>query len=557
LPFIVDKSMWNFLKADLQELVSVVKEDAASLGIPVAEKDATGDAVDESEAQKLLGAIGNAPPPVNPTKTAAQKEVEWRMNIPETFTVPLLPEELLPKQPDDPNKDVQESAEVTEEPKESEEYDTEDDDEIKEVQDYLAAFNIDEQTDAIANALEQYPDSLRVQFETLVPEHATYQEFWERFFYRCDAVRIEQEWLAEEERARTARKQLVSNVTSFFGGAAKAVAAGVANALTEDDAGGHNATPPTGAGLGSIFGTGSGHRPPFVMNTAMDEDEDDEEEQLGWDDDDEDEEEEIVYEDFSGQATKNSASRNFDDADESEEQIEFKDVALESLKEQLKQALEERDMLHQTVELQTKEIASLKEVASNAAAATDSTAKPEVLASEGVSVVNEEAVKLLHAQIDELTSRLSDKDEQILHMKELFDNQANGLQADIDRLTMEKELLQNQMKESEDSWLIERKALEDKVSMLEDQRTALELELKTTSASLEASRIEVSAINGELEDLKRSKQTESPAAVVSDGGLSSSAETSSTGVKVPPVVTKMVTNTDTNEEEDGWGDDWD
>jgi BSD domain len=544
--------MWNFLKADLQELVSVVKEDAASLGIPVAENDTAG-ASEENEAQKLLGAIGNAPPPVNPTKGAAQKEVEWRMNIPETFTVPLLPEELLPNKQVEPNNelDAEETADGTDEAKESEEYDPEDDDEIKDIQEYLSVFNIDEQTDAIANALEQYPDSLRVQFETLVPEHVTYQEFWERFFYRCDIDRVEREWMAEEERARMARKQLVSNVTSFFGGAAKAVAAGVANALTEDDAGGHNTAHPSGAGLGSIFGAGSGHRPPFVMNTAVDEDDDDEEEQLGWDDDDDDDEEEIVYDDFSGQA------RRFEDVDEREEQIEFKDVALESLKEQLKQALEERDLLHQTVELQTKEISSLKEVASNAAAAAESSVKTEVLASNDDSGVNEEALNQVQAQIVDMTSRLADKDRQILNMKEHFENEAKALQGEVDRLTTENELLKNELKELQDTMLIERKTLQDKVLMLEDQRTSLELEMKATRATLEASTIEVSCLKEEIEDLKRSMQSESPGAVVSDFALSSSSETSSTGLKVPPVVTKTVTNAGTNEEEDGWGDDWD
>jgi hypothetical protein len=79
-------------------------------------------------------------------------------------------------------------------------------------------------------------------------------EFWELYFYRCDAAGIKQEWIIEEERSRASRQQLLSNVTSFMGGAAKAVTEGVANAFTEDDVGGHTAKNAMVSGLGRIFG---------------------------------------------------------------------------------------------------------------------------------------------------------------------------------------------------------------------------------------------------------------------------------------------------------------
>ena len=89
--------MWNFLKADLQELVAVVKEDAASLGIPVVEGNVDDEnnriknenSHDDVDVIKLYNrtdiGINNTP------KTPAQEEAERRMTIPETFTVPLLP----------------------------------------------------------------------------------------------------------------------------------------------------------------------------------------------------------------------------------------------------------------------------------------------------------------------------------------------------------------------------------------------------------------------------------------------------------------------------------
>jgi BSD domain len=563
--------MWNFLKADLQELVSVVKEDAASLGIPLAEHDSTAATAEENqendEQHNLRWSSANNVRAFHPTKTAAQKEAERRMNVPDMFTVPLLPMETTIAPPShDPSSvspddmAVEESSDLINESRDSE-YDEMEDDEIKQVQEYQATFNIDEQTDAISNALEQYPDSLRTQFEILVPEHVTYHEFWERYFYRCDAARIEQEWMIEEERSRAARQQLVSNVTSFFGGAAKAVAEGVANALTEDDVGGHAAKNATVSGLGSIFGT---HRPPFVMNTAVDED-DAEEEQLGWDDDDEDtDEEQIVYEDFSGKSMKSApVSRSVDTSlGNDEEQIEFKDEAYDALKEQLKQAIEERDMLHQTVSLQTKEITSLKAAVSDppAAAIQDSDVIAVIATDENV-VDNDATLRTLQAKVQDIASQLAEKESHIIEVTNQFELKTNVMQGQIESLTKENEILRGTLKDKESSTSFEHSALEEKIAMIEGQKSATERDWEATKSDLLASKTEISNLTLELQELKRTKFIEPlplPSPAIVDGStMSSSADTMSTGVKIPPVVSKIVVNSDNNEEEEGWGDDWD
>jgi len=93
---------------------------------------------------------------------------------------------------------------------------------------------------------------------------------------------------------------------------------------------------------------GSSGRPPFVMNTAVDESFDDqptppveEEEELGWDDEEE--------------------GDGGDEEDEDQvEEIEFKEDEKEQLEKLLTQAISERDSLHEMVELQRNEIATLK-----------------------------------------------------------------------------------------------------------------------------------------------------------------------------------------------------
>lgn len=201
--------MWNYLKSDLQELVSVVTEDTNV----VLEK-----IQDEQNVKKA---------------TAALREAERRMQMEETFLTPLLPGE-----EDDWELDEEETAAIHQFQKE---------------------FDLESKTDEIAGLLEQYSETLRPVFEEMVPEVVKYEDFWERFFYRCDETRIQAEWDAEDERAKQARAELVGSVSNFLGGAAKAVASGVATVTTA-------AASDTG-------------RPPFVLNSAIsDDDEEDEEE---------------------------------------------------------------------------------------------------------------------------------------------------------------------------------------------------------------------------------------------------------------------------------------
>ena len=216
-----------------------------------------------------------------------------------------------------------------------------DEDEKEQVEAFLEDFSIDAKTDEIAQVLEAHKDTVQKHFADLSPTQVSYEDFWKRYFYRCNEERIARQLAEETERARQARAEAIQGgidaVTNLFGGAVKAVTSTIA---PEADRGsGENA-----AGRNVNF-FGAGGRPPFVMNTAVDESGDDDEEDMGWDDDDSEDEE---------------FDEGPSEVDSKTEQIEFTDKVSEDLQARLKQATEERDQIQQTVHMQAEETKALK-----------------------------------------------------------------------------------------------------------------------------------------------------------------------------------------------------
>jgi hypothetical protein len=494
----------------------------------------------------------------------------------------------------------------------------------EDVQEFLDKFDIEQKTLEITKLLEDHPDTIKGHFEALVPTEISYELFWQRYFYRCDEDRISTEWQNQEEQNRQARANAIAggiqSVTNLFGGAMAAVS----KAVTIEDAGETPVSPfanfgssqpmekSAAPGAGGVNLFGSGGRPPFVMNTAVDEDdEEEEEEELGWDDDDDDEEEEeeeSVSEEIAFSGGNNQAIQ-----------------AMDKLSEQLAQALSERDALKETIALQSKEIVNLKE----SKAPTDSTneleklklsmfEKDAELAALKASLEDtdeddkqehskKDAVKIaaLERDVERLTSVVSEKDAQLAtcnanieevqaDMVRTREAAASGhevLQSSLDLTKAEADSLR-QVLESMSQGNEELETAKQEVMMVQSKMMALDIELeetqkhltdaKTQSADLEQEMdnlkdklVEMEETQKDLTDAKKqsadleqemeklkeklvqmeAKPVTPPASVTEPVEEDRASPNSvSSGVKVDPA--RPVRGSDQEGEESDWGDDW-
>ena len=456
LPNPDNRTMWSALTSDLNEFVSTVAGDTSEVLNRIDQNFPDG-ANDKEEL------------------TLAAEERLRRMEMPETFDSPLISED-------------------------------DDEDYKNDVEEFLAGFSIEERTDEISKLLEENPDTLKLSFEALVPTKVKYEDFWQRYFYRCDEERINAEIEEEDAKAAETRAQAfksISAVGNLLGGAVKAVSA----SLTEDE---KNAQAHQKSGNESgFFGSA---RPPFVLNTTVSEDEDDEEEELGWDDDEDDDEGE--------------------DGDNGEAQIEFNDVATEKLQKQLKLAVDERDQLQQTVEMQQKEIAALK--------------RPGAEGSE---------IEKLKTQLFEKESEVAALRASALDDSDVVENAPSGEAAKIEQLIQKIQSLETKAKEDKntvDEALKEKEELITKVSNLEAESKKLEEEtllLRNENSSLKTKldekekRVQTLLAESQKMELQHNDEKTKPSGTSAD-----SPETISSAVKVEKV--------DDTKATDDWDDDW-
>lgn len=325
--------MWSALRKDFTELVSTVREDTSSI---LTSLDTTigsgGIAVNEetNDCSSIQGAFEDDQDVAQTTKSAesgvdtlkvdengkssrhnqmnvseAQREAYRRMNMVETYLSPLILEE-----------DEEETDDVSDK---------------NLILEFIQSFQIDDSKQTEISHLVNENPILKEYFEELVPEHVSYLEFWQRYYYRCDVARIQNEIEMEHEAALAARAAAISKVSNFLGGAVDAVAK-AALIVTS-----------TAATAAPTTTKAENHKGKFTKHN-----DDDLDEELGWDDDDDDDLE-VDTEPSNDLAVLNN-----------EETIEFQDVALLQTKDELKLAIELRDQLHQTVELQKQEIMNLQ-----------------------------------------------------------------------------------------------------------------------------------------------------------------------------------------------------
>ena len=186
--------MWNALRTDLSEFVHTVTGDTAEALNQIDASFPESRSKDDAEDQ---------PSP-------AEEEALRRMSLEETYTTPLIPEKPAVEEKSDQAPAAEGEEEDAKESAESTDDEIEDEDEVSEdVKEFVASFSIDSKTDEIALLLDLHPQTLKAQFENLVPTTVKYEDFWMRYFYRCDADRIQAEWEAEEEAVKQARAQAV------------------------------------------------------------------------------------------------------------------------------------------------------------------------------------------------------------------------------------------------------------------------------------------------------------------------------------------------------------
>lgn len=425
--------MWNAIKSDLSEFVTTVKEDTSSA---LSNLDNGLDAAAENLAQETL--------------LPEEEERERRIQLKETFTAPL------------------------------QVYDDTPEDEAAALETFLKEFSIEDKTDEISALLEENKE-LEAVFQSLSSE-VEYTDFWQRYFYRCNAERIREAWDEEEAKAAKARKEAVSktigSVTGFLGGTVKTLTGAVGESDEPEDAKKEAGFTMTENQAKKAAASLFGGRPPFVMNTAVDESGEDEEEELGWGEDDDDLE---------------SDEEDQEKADDTQE-IEFKDPAMEQLREELKQALEERDQLHETVAMQTKEIVELKvAVGTPTSASAVEKLKMELFDKEaelaairsnmddserGSTPSENDAVSAaLKAEVGELKNVCAKKDEEIVKSAATFKK------AEAELIDLKNEL--SQERANLDSARSDAEKLEARLATLQDSEGASEARLQEQVQKLE------------------------------------------------------------------------
>jgi hypothetical protein len=516
--------MWKVLRSDLTEFVSTVA----------------------GETAEALNAV-DAGFPESTSSTAAQltpaeKEAQRRWGLEETYTTPMLPTpeneaKSTSEQGGEENEDGHEDGAVSEDDEDDE------DSSLTEIKAFLASFAIDSRTDEIAALLEAHPTTLQAFFERLVPTDVTYEVFWQRYFYRCDAARIAAAWEAQDAEAQAARAQAVQQGVDTVRNLAS----------------------------GLFGGTG---RPPFVMNTAVSEDdlddEEEEEEELGWDDDEEEEDPDVAESTDS-------------------EQIEFRDQVTETLQEELTQALAERDMLQQTVELQHKEIATLKQGESSndqvQALQTQLFEKESEMAAMQASLLDTSRVEqqgedsvdptALEAEVKRLSAKLAKAEAAVMESTSYLEAtkkqiETLSVELDISKKAIQETSTKNATRSNEFTALQAKVAsLEsDNGTLVESLRSAKETEMKLASSEemlirttteleeVKATLLEVEGRHHELETETRQVEAVStmdpPMEEEAVIEKAESPETVSSGVGVePPVVEKLNVSA-----EEGWDDDW-
>jgi BSD domain len=177
------------ISGDLKEFYRDMCVDATKTATRVTEETSTMlEILDDRVRSELL---------LSWTHEDAVNEIEHRRGLMETYTSPLMGEE-------------EEEEEETEEGAE----DSESAFEISETVRFLEGFRVDGSTEQIRAALEEHPLTVRARFEALVPAHVSHEQFWARYFFRCDVELLIRAWTISDDRIRGDRSRAIRDLKS-------------------------------------------------------------------------------------------------------------------------------------------------------------------------------------------------------------------------------------------------------------------------------------------------------------------------------------------------------
>lgn len=125
--------------------------------------------------------------------------------------------------------------------------------EIAEIKSYLSDFyrTIYKRSDECQAVLREHPNTVGVHYANLVDKQISYEDFWQRYYFRCSEERIIAEWDHASNEARKARAVRVEEIQQSLQKGLRNIhdtfevaAAGGSNAPAESSSSGASALPP-------------------------------------------------------------------------------------------------------------------------------------------------------------------------------------------------------------------------------------------------------------------------------------------------------------------------
>ena len=145
---------------------------------------------------------------------------------------------------------------------------------IADIKAYLSHFyrTIYKRSDECQTVLREHPNTVAVHYANLVPKQISYEDFWQRYFLRCDETRVVAEWDRAASKAKTMRAARVEEIQQSLQNSLRNIqetfevaATGGVNAPADIDSNHHVASPPKESFLPPILGPDAPDARPLVM----------------------------------------------------------------------------------------------------------------------------------------------------------------------------------------------------------------------------------------------------------------------------------------------------